>query len=103
MHVIDSANLSTGIGLQVLYAAELAASGKDAKDIVKAVSSIICYDIITKIKNRPSSSQNQVCFALIHSSTNIPVNLGTLNRFIKRLHLHRNIKKARLPSPAKDS
>lgn len=48
VHVIDSANLSTGIGLQVLYAAELAASGKDAKDIVKAVSSIICYDIITK-------------------------------------------------------
>ena len=41
VHVIDSANLSTGIGLQVLYAAELAASGKDANDIVEAVSSII--------------------------------------------------------------
>ena len=41
VHVIDSANLSTGIGLQVLYAAELAASGKDAIEIVDAVSSII--------------------------------------------------------------
>ena len=34
MYVIDSMNLSTGIGLQVLRAAELAALGWQAKDIV---------------------------------------------------------------------
>ncbi|SES91720.1 EDD domain protein, DegV family [Pseudobutyrivibrio sp. C4] len=40
VHVIDSANLSTGIGLQVLYAAELAASGMNADDIVKELDDI---------------------------------------------------------------
>lgn len=35
MYVIDSMNLSTGIGLQVLRAAELAALGWQAKDIVE--------------------------------------------------------------------
>ena len=40
VHVIDSANLSTGIGLQVLYAAELAASGMAASDIVKELDII---------------------------------------------------------------
>lgn len=36
--VVDSANLSTGIGVQVLYASELAQSGKyDAKQIVEKV------------------------------------------------------------------
>ena len=33
--VIDSENLSTGIGLQIIRAAELAAEGKDAKEIVE--------------------------------------------------------------------
>ena len=37
LHVIDSMNLSTGIGLQVLYAAELAAEGKSAAEIVERV------------------------------------------------------------------
>lgn len=37
LHVIDSRNLSTGIGLQVIYAAELAAQGKSAEEIVAAV------------------------------------------------------------------
>lgn len=37
LHVIDSRNLSTGIGLQVIYAAELAAQGKSADEIVRAV------------------------------------------------------------------
>lgn len=40
VHVIDSANLSTGIGLQVLYAAELAAAGKTAQEIVQAVEQV---------------------------------------------------------------
>ncbi|SOC16386.1 DegV family protein [Pseudobutyrivibrio ruminis] len=40
VHVIDSANLSTGIGLQVLYAAELAASDMNADDIVKELDDI---------------------------------------------------------------
>lgn len=35
--VIDSRNLSTGIGLQVLRAAELAAEGKSAEDIVAEI------------------------------------------------------------------
>lgn len=34
LHVVDSMNLSTGIGLQLLYAAELIAEGKSAADIV---------------------------------------------------------------------
>ncbi len=37
LHVVDSANLSTGIGLQVLYAARLAAEGKSADEIVSLI------------------------------------------------------------------
>lgn len=37
LHVIDSMNLSTGIGLQILYAAELIAEGKSAAEIVERV------------------------------------------------------------------
>lgn len=37
IHVIDSMNLSTGIGLQVLYAARLAEEGKSAAEIVALV------------------------------------------------------------------
>ncbi len=39
--VIDSANLSTGIGLQVLLACELAAAGKTAHDIASAIADVI--------------------------------------------------------------
>lgn len=38
MYVIDSMNLSTGIGLQVLRAAELSSSGMDAVDIVDKIN-----------------------------------------------------------------
>ncbi|HZK34302.1 MAG TPA: DegV family protein, partial [Bacillota bacterium] len=41
VHVIDSQNLSTGIGLQVLKAAEMALAGSDASDIVKAITAIV--------------------------------------------------------------
>lgn len=37
LFVIDSRNLSTGIGLQVLRAAEMVAEGKQAEDIVKEI------------------------------------------------------------------
>lgn len=37
VYVIDSENLSTGIGLQVLRAAELAAQGKSAKEIYEEI------------------------------------------------------------------
>lgn len=40
VHIIDSANLSTGIGLQVIKAAELAGSGRSAKEIVKEIEAI---------------------------------------------------------------
>ena len=40
VHVIDSANLSTGIGLQVLIAAELAQRRKSAEEIVSYIESI---------------------------------------------------------------
>lgn len=40
VHVIDSANLSTGIGLQVIRAAELAAEGKAAAEIVAEIEAI---------------------------------------------------------------
>ncbi|MCR5196205.1 MAG: DegV family protein [Pseudobutyrivibrio sp.] len=36
-YVIDSANLSTGIGLLIIYAAELAAQGMKAEDIVNTI------------------------------------------------------------------
>ena len=37
LYVVDSMNLSTGIGLQLLYAAELVAEGKSAAEIVERV------------------------------------------------------------------
>lgn len=37
LYVIDSMSLSTGIGLQILYAAELIQDGKSAKEIVELV------------------------------------------------------------------
>ena len=37
IYIIDSANLSTGIGLQVVYAAELALKGLSAKEIVSEI------------------------------------------------------------------
>ncbi len=40
VHIIDSANLSTGIGLQVIRAAELAAEGKTAKEIVAEIEAV---------------------------------------------------------------
>lgn len=39
LHVVDSANLSTGIGLQVLYAAKLINEGKTAGEIVNLLES----------------------------------------------------------------
>ncbi len=47
VYVIDSRNLSTGIGLQVLYAADLADQGKTAKEI---------YDEITALSTKVDSS-----------------------------------------------
>jgi DegV family protein with EDD domain len=41
MHVIDSSNLSTGIGLLVIKAAEMAADGMAAEDIVKKIGDLI--------------------------------------------------------------
>ncbi len=41
MHVIDSSNLSTGIGLLVIKAAEMAAEGMAAEDIVKKIGDVI--------------------------------------------------------------
>jgi len=41
VHVIDSANLSTGIGQLAVRAAELAASGLDAERIVRSVTELI--------------------------------------------------------------
>lgn len=38
VHVINSMNLSTGIGLQVLKAADLAAAGKSAEEIVNIIT-----------------------------------------------------------------
>lgn len=42
LFVIDSQNLSTGIGLQVLRAAELAAEGLTAEDIVEKIEAARC-------------------------------------------------------------
>lgn len=47
VYVIDSRNLSTGVGLQVLYAADLADQGKSAKEI---------YDIITSLADKVDAS-----------------------------------------------
>ncbi|MBP5553286.1 MAG: DegV family protein [Lachnospiraceae bacterium] len=41
MHVIDSANLSTGIGLLVIKAAEMSAEGNTAEEIVKEIGDLI--------------------------------------------------------------
>lgn len=42
LHVIDSMSLSTGIGLQVLYAAQLARDGKSAQEIITRVENRRC-------------------------------------------------------------
>lgn len=47
VYVVDSENLSTGIGLQILRAAELAQEGKSAKEI---------YDYITEMRTRVDAS-----------------------------------------------
>ncbi len=47
VYIIDSRNLSTGIGLQVLLAADLADQGKSAKEI---------YDIITSLTGNVDAS-----------------------------------------------
>lgn len=47
VYVVDSRNLSTGIGLLVLKACDLANEGKSAKEI---------YDIIEELKNKVDSS-----------------------------------------------
>ncbi len=41
IHVVDSKNLSTGIGLLVVKAAELAKEGKNAKEILEVIDSLI--------------------------------------------------------------
>lgn len=43
MRVIDSANLSTGIGLLVIKAAEMAAAGDSAEEIVRKTEELIPY------------------------------------------------------------
>lgn len=43
MYVIDSANLSTGIGLLVIKAAEMAAAGAAPEEIVKKINELIPY------------------------------------------------------------
>ena len=43
MFVIDSANLLTGIGLLVIKAAEMAAAGESAEEIVKKIGQLIPY------------------------------------------------------------
>lgn len=40
IHVIDSANLSTGVGLQVIAAAVMAQEGKSAEEIVETIADI---------------------------------------------------------------
>lgn len=40
LHVIDSMNLSTGIGLQVIRAAEMALEGKSAEEIVAGIEAV---------------------------------------------------------------
>lgn len=40
VHVVDSQNLSTGVGLQVIAAAEMAQKGMDAKEIVSQIETI---------------------------------------------------------------
>ncbi|MDF2800339.1 MAG: hypothetical protein K0S61_242 [Anaerocolumna sp.] len=45
IHIINSKNLSTGIGLQVLKAATMVAAGNDAKAIVNYIESIMCSKV----------------------------------------------------------
>lgn len=40
VYVVDSENLSTGIGLQILYAADLADQGKSAEEIYRSVTAL---------------------------------------------------------------
>lgn len=85
--VIDSRNLSTGIGLQVLRAAQMAAEGKETKEIVDKiesarddVSASFVVDTLTYLARGGRCTQATALLAnTLHLKPRIEVHNGTMS------------------------
>lgn len=72
VYVIDSLNLSTGIGLLVIRAAELAAEGKSAEEIIADISERIpCADVSFVIDTLEYLHKGGRCSALAKFGANL--------------------------------
>ena len=72
VYIIDSQNLSTGIGLLVLAAAEMAQSGMDAKDIVAKIEELrSCVDASFVIDSLEYLHKGGRCSALAMMGANL--------------------------------
>ncbi len=72
VHIIDSRNLSTGIGLVVVAAAEMAQSGMDAEEIVaKAEELVKCSDASFVIDNLEYLHKGGRCSAVAMLGANL--------------------------------
>ena len=72
VYVIDTRNLSTGGGLLVIAAAEMAAKGMDAKDIVSEIEKLIpCVDASFVIDNLEYLHKGGRCSALAMLGANL--------------------------------
>ena len=72
VYVVDSRNLSTGGGLLVIAAAEMAASGMEAKEIVEKIEKIIpCVDASFVIDNLDYLHKGGRCSALAMLGANL--------------------------------
>lgn len=72
VYTIDSRNLSTGIGLQILYACELAEQGVDCEEIVKRVKEYSeCVDSSFVIENLEFLAKGGRCSSVAALGANI--------------------------------
>lgn len=72
IHIIDTRNLSTGGGLLVIAAAEMAAAGMDADTIVKKVTALVpCVDASFVIDNLEYLYKGDRCSALAMFGANL--------------------------------
>lgn len=72
VYVVDTANLSTGEGLLIMKAAEMAAEGKEAKEIFDTVNALVpCVDASFVIDNLEYLHKGGRCSALAALGANL--------------------------------
>lgn len=72
VYVVDTANLSTGEGLLVMKAAEMAAEGKEAKEIFDTINALVpCVDASFVIDNLEYLHKGGRCSALAALGANL--------------------------------